>query len=498
MRRRLGPTRWSTRSPGSSSASATAPSPGVAAHPALANVVVVGGDDIIPMARLDDTTRVGNETGYADEFDVNGPTTARSAPATSSATTRTEISIRSSGRPGGCTCPSWRSAASSRRPTQIIAQLDAFAGASGRLDASRAYAAGYDFMTDGARSVRAELEQSLTTANGATAVVSGPTNESTWSGSELLADLAGPPAPSIAAVFGHFDHTALETPEGDGVTAAELAETLPAGARLVFSMGCHSGLAVSDATVGGGPRAADLPAALTGARCRVPGGHWLRVRRPGQRRPPGTADDVVRRRARRRGVGRGRPAQRQAELLRRPGPVRRVRREGVVEHDPVRPADVRRRRRASRSSDAAQRHDRPDEHARPVSRALRRGVRLRPPDRRHRCLVRGRCRHRSAAPADHRQPAGAAPRRARRHRDGRRRLAAARARRGGDRAATPGRRNRTSTPRSAARRSTTQPANPKPSTPSPPSRPGWRTSPRRATPRVRSVPTASPNGRSSC
>ena len=47
--------------------------PGVAAHPTLANVVVVGGDDIVPMARLDDTTRVGNETGYADEFDVNGP-----------------------------------------------------------------------------------------------------------------------------------------------------------------------------------------------------------------------------------------------------------------------------------------------------------------------------------------------------------------------------------------------------------------------------------------
>jgi hypothetical protein len=64
-------------------------------------------------------------------------------------------------------------------------------------------------------------------------------------------------------VFGHFDHTAMETPGGDGVLAAELAEALPDGARLVFSMGCHSGLAVSDETVGGGPRAADLPAAIT-------------------------------------------------------------------------------------------------------------------------------------------------------------------------------------------------------------------------------------------
>ena len=42
---------------------------GVAAHPQLANVVLVGSDGIIPMARLDDTTRVGNETGYASELD---------------------------------------------------------------------------------------------------------------------------------------------------------------------------------------------------------------------------------------------------------------------------------------------------------------------------------------------------------------------------------------------------------------------------------------------
>ena len=237
--------------------------PGVAAHPSLENVVLVGGDDIVPMARLDDTTRVGNETGYADEFDVNGPYYGA-----------LETSHFFSDDPYGDLDPiEW----ATRRlyvpelalgrlvesPTQIIAQIDAFGGASGRLDASRAYAAGYDFMTDGASSVRDALSSSLTSANGAPAVVSGPVNDSTWSGAELLGDLTGPPAPSVSGLFAHFDHTALQTPDGDALTAAQLAATLPTGARLVFSMGCHSGLAVSDITVGGGDSADDVAAALT-------------------------------------------------------------------------------------------------------------------------------------------------------------------------------------------------------------------------------------------
>ena len=58
-------------------------------------------------------------------------------------------------------------------------------------------------------------------------------------------------------------HTAFEAANGDKIFAAALAAAIPDGARLILSMGCHSGLAVSDATVGGGPAADDLAAALT-------------------------------------------------------------------------------------------------------------------------------------------------------------------------------------------------------------------------------------------
>jgi hypothetical protein len=44
--------------------------PGVSAHPQLKNIVLVGADDIVPMARLADTTRSGNEMQYAESFDV--------------------------------------------------------------------------------------------------------------------------------------------------------------------------------------------------------------------------------------------------------------------------------------------------------------------------------------------------------------------------------------------------------------------------------------------
>ncbi len=152
---------------------------------------------------------------------------------------------------------------------------------------------------------------------GLPATVTGPTNESTWTGAELLADLGRTPAPTIDAIFGHFDHTALETPAGDGVLADALATALPDGARLVFSMGCHSGLAVSDAVVGGGARRRRHPGCADRTRGRVRGGDGIRLRRPGQRRSAGAPDDPLRRRTRRLGLVGRRLAQCQAAVLRR-------------------------------------------------------------------------------------------------------------------------------------------------------------------------------------
>ena len=42
-------------------------------RPSVKNIVVVGADDMVPMARLADTTRIGNETELRRQFRRNGP-----------------------------------------------------------------------------------------------------------------------------------------------------------------------------------------------------------------------------------------------------------------------------------------------------------------------------------------------------------------------------------------------------------------------------------------
>ncbi len=86
--------------------------PAVSEHLSLANVVVVGGDDIVPMARLDDTTRVGNEKDTPTSSTSTVRTSVPLARATSSATIRTATSIPSNGRHAGSTFQSWHSVGS--------------------------------------------------------------------------------------------------------------------------------------------------------------------------------------------------------------------------------------------------------------------------------------------------------------------------------------------------------------------------------------------------
>ena len=72
----------------------------------------------------------------------------------------------------------------------------------------------------------------------------------------------------MAGVFAHFDHLGGLAAGGfatgdDPFSAATLAEALPSGARLVFSMGCHGGLNVSDNAGGCRRSGADVAQAVT-------------------------------------------------------------------------------------------------------------------------------------------------------------------------------------------------------------------------------------------
>lgn len=220
-------------------------------HTELANIVVVGNDDMIPMARLSDATRWGNESSYADALAQN---TALHGALASGHTLSDD--------PYGDLDPiPWLD----RRlyvpdlavgrlvetPSQITAQANLFLTAHGVLDPSSAYSAGYDFMSDGADAVGTALSHSLAIANGGTPPTITTRINGTWTSSDLMNDLAG--GPGVASIDGHFDHNSGLAAAGfanggsDTFTAAQLAAALPAGARLVLSMGCHAGLSVPDA-----------------------------------------------------------------------------------------------------------------------------------------------------------------------------------------------------------------------------------------------------------
>ncbi|HET9728663.1 MAG TPA: hypothetical protein VFR41_04535, partial [Acidimicrobiia bacterium] len=146
-------------------------------------------------------------------------------------------------------------------PEDIASAIQTYLDNSGTLDpttATSALVTGYDFMNDTADAVATQLNnngtRNVTELKGA------------WTPSDLTSRLLGATPPGITSFNGHFDQTHLVAGnETDAVTSSVLAQGANAGKlsrRLLFSMGCHSGLSVSDVSVG---TELDWPQAITGS-----------------------------------------------------------------------------------------------------------------------------------------------------------------------------------------------------------------------------------------
>ena len=136
-------------------------------------------------------------------------------------------------------------------PTEIIGTIDQYLASGGILSPSSALVAGYDWMKTGATKVADALGSSLSTANGSTVTPTRLIND-TWSASTLLGSSGiGGAHPRVTSLFMHSDHTqgfsatsTQATP--DTFTPQAVADALPVGPQLVFSMGCHAGLNEQD------------------------------------------------------------------------------------------------------------------------------------------------------------------------------------------------------------------------------------------------------------
>ena len=221
-------------------------------NPTLQNLVIVGADDQIPSARLADGATDSNERDYgastfAGESNVEADALS--------------LGYYFSDDPYASPQPLGVGSATLYTPqlavgrlvesaAEIESALTRFVNSNGDLDATANLTTGYSFLTSGADAVSANLA-----ANGLKAQTL--INE-TWSDSQLDSALLATPTPGVDSINAHFDFSralpAADNASGqdtDLITTTDIRNSLRSFAgRLLFSMGCHSGLDVDDAEVG--------------------------------------------------------------------------------------------------------------------------------------------------------------------------------------------------------------------------------------------------------
>jgi hypothetical protein len=216
---------------------------------ALKNVVIVGGDDVIPFGRVPDRTSVANELGYSSTF-ADGPGNALYATfATSSLQTDNVYVDRAPYAFGDRTLyvPDATVGRLVELPTEIGAQLTDFEHAGGKLAAHTGLVTGYDFLSDGAQAVAGDLSHTYGS-------VDSHLISETWTRQDLE-NAIDSIKPNVLSINAHFDH--YRSLPGAGNTTGDESDLFQAAAvrgslngdlagSIVFSMGCHSGLSASD------------------------------------------------------------------------------------------------------------------------------------------------------------------------------------------------------------------------------------------------------------
>lgn len=233
-----------------------------AANPNLAYITIVGGDDIVPMGRVPDLTRVSNEKEYAATFGdtLNPLSAAESASYTLTDDVYGDTSPTALGNGNDLFVPRLAVGRLVETPADIDGQLAAFGSHSGTLDTGTGLVAGYDFLADGARAVAARLAVGGRSVD--STLIDQPGVTGGWTQADLIARLfpTTGATPLVDAINAHYDHTALLPSAGNAgtsgqlETAADVALRSNAGqliGRILFTMGCHAGLAVPDAYIAG-------------------------------------------------------------------------------------------------------------------------------------------------------------------------------------------------------------------------------------------------------
>ncbi len=178
-----------------------------ATYPTISNIVVVGADDQVPMARVPDTTVSDNESDYAASTLPGINDQLSSALSQGYFFSDDPIASPNPLGVGGQNLytPSLAIGRLVETPTQIDNALARFQSSNGLLNATSGLSTGYDFLTQGANAIAASLSGPLGAANVKTLI------GDSWSKSDLLNAIDGgtptnpSQAPTVASINAHFD-----------------------------------------------------------------------------------------------------------------------------------------------------------------------------------------------------------------------------------------------------------------------------------------------------
>ncbi|HMD45757.1 MAG TPA: PKD domain-containing protein, partial [Acidimicrobiales bacterium] len=221
-----------------------------AAHPTITNLVIVGADDQIPFARIADGATQSNERDYGTSTFAGQNNVEADALSQGYYFSDDPYAAAQPLGVGSATLylPQLAVGRLVETPTQIVSALNRFVSSHGVLDASAALSTGYSFLTSGAQLVATNL--SKVSGRSVSSLIS-----ETWTHQDLDNSLTASPTPGLDSINAHFDYSralpAIGNTTGDQsdlFTTQDIrgAPVNTYAGRLLFSMGCHSGLDVND------------------------------------------------------------------------------------------------------------------------------------------------------------------------------------------------------------------------------------------------------------
>jgi hypothetical protein len=224
------------------------------ALPQLRFIVVLGTDQVIPMYRQDDLTSLSPELDEANDLAF---TTSNLSAGNALYASAAQNTVLTDGAYAAFTQLTWLDhdlplpqisvARLVESPTEMGIQLGQYVTADGKLSPTSKLTAGYDFLTDGANDIHSALTTQFPT------IASDPLDQlisPSWQKADFLAQYFDKsPVPGIVSPNAHYSHWLAQPAGPNPITS--LSQMVNTGnvppdlaGRLVFVMGCHSGLNV--------------------------------------------------------------------------------------------------------------------------------------------------------------------------------------------------------------------------------------------------------------